>query len=176
MPTSATGTQRVRNARGFTLFELLVVVAIVALLAGLVALSFGGVGGPRPEDELRQLADRIALVHDESVLSGRTLGLRPTPAGLEFLELALDAETRRAAWRPIATDRQYATARYDAPYTVALEVEGRKVPVGAEAAPALILLPDGDMTPFRILLSAPGAPSARLIGTEDGALRIEADE
>jgi len=176
MPTSATETRRVRNARGFTLFELLVVVAIVALLAGLIALSFGGIGGPRPEAELRQLADRIALVHDEAVLSGRTLGLRPTADGLEFLELALDPETRRAAWRPIAGDLQYAAARYAPPYAVALEVEGRKAQLGTEAAPPVILLPDGDMTPFRVLLSAPGATDARLVGAEDGALRIEVGE
>ena len=72
MLRSATGIRRVASARGFTLLELLVVVAIAGLLVSLVALSLGGIGGPRPDAKLRDLADRIALAHEGAVLSGRT--------------------------------------------------------------------------------------------------------
>lgn len=178
MLRSATGTRRVRSTRGFTLLELLIVVAIVGLLVSLVALSLGGIGGLRPEAELRDLADRIALAHEESVLSGRTFGLRPVGDGMEFVVLTLDPETRRAVWRPLGgADRQLAPIAFPPPFEATLEVDGAAVrPADAAAAPAVILLPDGDQTPFRLRLAAPGSRPARLIGAEDGSLRIEAAE
>jgi general secretion pathway protein H len=175
MQRSATGIPRVLSTRGFTLLELLIVVAIVALLVSLAALSLGGIGGPRPDAELRDLADRIAVAHEESVLSGRTLGLRPTPQGLEFVVLALDPESRRAVWRA-AEDGRLAPAAYAPPFVTALEVEGAPSTRGATDSPAIVLLPDGDMTPFRFSLAAPGASAARLVGAEDGLLRVEASE
>ena len=175
MPTSATATRPSPSAQGFTLLELLVVVAIVALIAARAALSLGGIAGPRPQAALHELADRIALIHEEAMLSGRTLGLRQSTSGLEFVALSLDAETRRAVWTPLAGDRLFAPARFEAPYSLTLEVEGAKTKP-SEGSPAVILQPDGDLTPFRITLEAPGAPLGRLIGAEDGTLRIEGGE
>lgn len=175
MLRSATGTPRVRSTRGFTLLELLVVVAIAGLLVSLAALSLGGIGAPRPDAELRDLADRIALAHEGAVLSGRTLGLRRTADGVEFRALAIDPASRRALWGAAGDDRQLAPQRFEPPYRLALEVDG--APVAADGtAPQIVLLPDGDMTPFRITLGADGARSAILIGGEDGAMRIEVGE
>ena len=175
MLRSATGTRRVRSARGFTLLVLLVVVAIAGLLVSLVALSLGGIGGPRPEAELRDLADRIALAHEGSTLSGRTLGLRQTADGIEFLAFAIDPATRRAVWGSVGDERQLAPARFPAPYRLSIEVDGTAATVGG-AAPSIILLPDGDMTPFRITLGADGVRSARLVGDEDGTLHLGSSE
>ncbi len=175
MLRSATGTRHVRSARGFTLLEMLVVVAIAGLLVSLVALSLGGIGAPRPDVALRDLADRIALAHEGAVLSGRTLGLRRTADGVEFRALAIDPASRRALWSAAGDDPQLAPQQFEPPYRLALEVDGALV--AAEAvAPPIVLLPDGDMTPFRMTLGADGVRSAILIGSEDGTMRIEVGE
>jgi general secretion pathway protein H len=175
MRTSATAIQRGPSERGFTLLELLVVVAIVALIAALASLSLG-VAGPQPAAAARRVADRLALEHEEAMLSGRTLGLRRSSAGLEFVALTLDTQSRSAVWTPLEDDRGLGTLQelVAPPFSFVLEVEGAAA--AAAGAPAVVLLPDGDLTPFRLTVSAPGAPSVHLIGAEDGSLRIEGGE
>jgi general secretion pathway protein H len=173
MPTSATGTRRVPDQRGFSLLELLVVVLIAGLMAALVALSFGNLGAVRPEDELRQLADRIALAHEEATLSGRVLGLRATADGFEFVELRIAADERQAKWQAVEADRLLAPVAYAAPLAFTLEVDGAPARPDDATAPSVLLLPDGELTPFSMLLRASDDAAARLRGEADGRLSVE---
>ena len=78
MPISATG-----NDRGFTLIELVVVLAIIALGAAAVLFSV-----PGPERSLRDSSERLAAqaaaLRDEAVLGARPMAIRIVAGGYRF--------------------------------------------------------------------------------------------
>ncbi len=62
--------------RGYTLLEILVVVAVIAILSGALLLSARGAGSDRLiEDEARRLALVLQLMCDQAVIEGRFAGL-----------------------------------------------------------------------------------------------------
>ena len=85
MPTLATGSERGLRPSGFTLIELMVVVAIVALGAGLVALSLRDGRQDALEQEGVRLAAMLEAARGESRASGQPVlwapgpGVRPPP-------------------------------------------------------------------------------------------------
>ena len=76
-----------RSARGFTLFEILIVVAVVVIIAStiLLNLSFN-----RPENDLRDHAGRIGktlqLLMQEAILDDRNFALSLEPGAFRVLE------------------------------------------------------------------------------------------
>lgn len=186
MPTSATGIRsapepRRSRARGFTLLELIIAIALVGLAVTMVTLGIGGISDPRPEEDARALADRIALALEESAFTGRVLGLRlrddPARAGdetLEFVELVLAEGEREPRWQAAdPRDRLLAPAALGERLTVALEVEDQPAD-GRDEAPEVLLLPDGELTPFVLTLGprTGSAPAATLSGDATGALAL----
>ncbi|MBC8129401.1 MAG: prepilin-type N-terminal cleavage/methylation domain-containing protein [Rhizobiaceae bacterium] len=62
---------------GFSLLEVLVVLALLATMTGLTMLSFGsGERTDRLEAEARLLANRLSMASDEALLTGADLSLR----------------------------------------------------------------------------------------------------
>ena len=78
-PTSETG----RFRAGFTLVELLMVVAIMGLAAGAVVLS---VPDPRPSvaADAERFAARLSRAREEAILSNRPVAVEATAAGYAF--------------------------------------------------------------------------------------------
>jgi general secretion pathway protein H len=83
------------RANGFTLVELLVVIAAMGLLASAAVLMWPGAGGGAREAAVR-FASRAAAARDEAVLTGQPLGLWVTASGYGFERL------RGGLWQPIS--------------------------------------------------------------------------
>jgi len=81
---------------GFSLIEVLVVLAIVAVMTGASVLGLGALDrGAGPEAEAMRLADRLRLAADEVLVTPTPLALVWDASGYRFI--AWDA--RDAAWR-----------------------------------------------------------------------------
>ena len=96
--TSATGradAQRARSRAGFTLVELLMVVAIIGLAAGAVVLSMPD---PRPSIgvEAERFAARLVRAREEALMTNRLVAVETDARGYGFVGLDGDE------WTPLS--------------------------------------------------------------------------
>lgn len=94
MPTSTETIERRAGERGFTLVELMVVLAIMALAATAVVLTIPG-EERTVRSEADRLAARLAAARDVAVIEGRGVAVSFAPSGYGF-------ERRiEGAWQPL---------------------------------------------------------------------------
>jgi len=87
MPTfTAERAEHAVARNGFTLVEMMIVIAVMALLAGVAVLT---VGLPRagPRDAATRFASRMAAARDEAVVTGRPMSAWVSASGYGFDQL-----------------------------------------------------------------------------------------
>lgn len=107
-----------RRDAGYSLVEVLVVLAIVAVMAGVSVLGLGALGhGASGEGEAMRLADRLRLAADEALATAVPLALVWDERGYRFV--AWDAASSRWQGAPRHLDR-----RHDLPAPLRLARDG----------------------------------------------------
>ena len=141
---------RIFRSNGFTLVELLVVIALVGILAGTVILSLRNPGSSssRVDAHMTQLINRIELARRFSVQRNREWGLDVDPEKLVFLEWDPDqarwVTQRSSPFAPIA-------ALEALPYSLERE-KGKLASKSRSRQPDVILFSSGETTPFILRL------------------------
>lgn len=162
---------------GFTLIEILVVVAIIAVMSAVVILSLSLTGRDR---ELEKESDRLLALfnyaREQADLQTREYGVLFQDDGYEFL--AYDA--RRAAWRGVFEDEALSARKLPDGLDVKLTLEGRPVVLSRpkdakDKTPQVMIFSNGDLSSFAATLERDGgARSVTLTQDEKGQV-IEQD-
>lgn len=146
------------NSEGFTLLEVLVVIAIVGFVAALAAVNLF----PGDEEVARRESGLLALAI-EGARDEAWFGGRPTAVSIE--------DSRVRQWR-LGSDRTW-EADVSREKALGPEVRVTGLTVEGQALPAdsrLVFLPDGFGVPFRIALEVRGLARA-VEGDAAGAVK-----
>lgn len=148
-----------RGRPGFTLIEILVVLAIIGLLASMAVISAGATGSGVAQ-EARRLSATLRLAADESRLQGRVLGLRFDSGGYSWHELVAAESGARPTldfvWSPMAGSGALAPRSWPPQLEIELRINGRAVRTqmrDPSLPPQIVLLPEGEFTPFSLKLT-----------------------
>lgn len=152
--TSATGKADRRGRAGFTLVELMMVVAIIGLAAGAVVLS---VPDPRPSVgiEAERFAARLVRAREEAVLTNRVVAVDADAKGYGFT--SFDG----ARWSPLT----------DGPFGPEIWTPGTTI-VAREGELRVVFDPTGAAEPATM---AVGRKGKSVVVVVDGAGEVRID-
>lgn len=169
MPKSATGAIEAARCRaGFTLIEVLVVLAIVAAIAGALVVVFPDLGERRADTESARLHGLVELACERAAMTGRDVGIALASQQIAFGHVGPEG------FEPMSESGSEPLRRRGFPdhVSIGVRVDGRALRLGQALPdrPQLACLASGERVPFEIIVSEGQRPLWRLEGGAGGAV------
>jgi len=156
---------RARRAGGFTLIEVLVVVAIIVIVVGLVGVQLMRGPADLVKEESEHLALLLRAAREEAILQGRVFAFSAERESYRFLRLE-----RNGRLKATGGDDLLRPQRLPAGIVIeALQIEG----AGDAARDGVVFQPSGELPAFRVVIAGAGARWS-VVGTPDGTIRAQA--
>ncbi len=130
----------IHSDQGFSLIEMVIVVAVIAVMSITAVLSVGRSGATSQSDAARFSA-AYARLREAAILSHQARAMFLGPGQWQVLKPSDDGP---AQWLPVGAAQQFRGEVRFQGKTIALG-QG-----GATPTPDLIFLPDGQVTPFEV--------------------------
>lgn len=145
------------NSHGFTLIEIMVVIAIMGIMLGLGMIAFGDGGlSDKLEQESQRLYSLIKLAQEESILQSKEIALELEADGYVFKESEIDEKTGHYSWVSITGNKLFRKRSLTAGIELDLNVENTTLELkdkNDEDTPIRIfILSSGELTPFGLTL------------------------
>lgn len=152
-PISATSP-----VRGFTLLEVMLVMAILGMLAVTVSLALPESSQQRLESEARRLKAQIGLAAEQAIYRNRDHGLWLGEAGYRFYR------REKARWLPVDADSRLAALALNEGTTLRLRMAGQTVDTSGKARePQIFIASDGQISEFELTIGHPDAQWPQVI-------------
>jgi len=167
-----------RRSLGFTLIEVMVVIAIIAIMVGAVVLN---IDFQNVSTVVRDTSQRTRLVmnlaSDQAIYSRQQFGIRFHPHSYEFYMLTADEKSGEGVWEMIEDDR---LKFKEIPIELDFQVDISGVPIVLESLedevagateespikPHVMFLSNGEMMPdFRIVIADKSGENRHAIAT-----------
>jgi general secretion pathway protein H len=161
--------------RGFTLIEILVVVAIIALVSAGMLLSISLTGRDRDlEKESDRLLALFTYAREQAELQTREYGILFQDDGYEFLAY----DPRRAAWRSVFEDEVLAARKLPDGLGVKLMVDARPVVLSrpknaTDKTPQVMIFSNGDLSAFAATLERDAGVRSVTLAPDDKGVIVE---
>ena len=174
--TSSPGRAVTVRARGFSLIEIMVVIAIIGLITAVVMIKFAGNNRDTGLDqEAERLSALFDYVREQAELQTRDFGFRANDSGYSFVVFDVIANQ----WRPVEEDDALRDRELPGGLEPHVVVEGRSIVLEREKKdlkdfqPQILIFANGDLSSFEISLQREGAEqSARLYTDEQSEIRL----
>ncbi len=159
--------------KGFTLIEVMVVVALIGIIMGSVVLSTGDGGQlDRLEIETKRMSALIKLLSEEAILKNKEFAVAVAETEYDFQVL-----DRKGKWRPLAGDAIFHKRKMINNSKIEMTLESFDIDFAAQKKDEdikIFLLSSGEMSPFEIkLIDNLSEMYFTITGSIVGTLKIE---
>jgi len=159
------------HSRGFTLFEIIVVVFIIGVIVTFASLSISQHSDRYVEDEAKRIHHLIRLAAEESVLSSQELSFLINSKGYSFAQLA------GAKWEPIEGDSLFRKREFPENLKVKMLVYDQEANLNDPEKPVQIyILSSGEVTPFKLMLTGESNVEYTVSGSLTGQITYQQPE
>lgn len=135
-----------KTQTGFTLFEVIVVIAIISFALTIATISIGDPQVKRIKQHSERVASLIQLVREQAIFNSQDYAVSIWQSGYAFY--TYDA----AGWLPVSGDRIFRVRELPEGLEFYLHLDGIKVNLEREdkKKPQIFITSDGDISPFQL--------------------------
>lgn len=158
------------RARGFSLMEIMVVVAIIGLVTAAVMIQYSGSSRDTALDQEAERLDALfEYVREQAELQTRDYGFRMRGSHYSFVVFDIVANQ----WRAAGEDDALRERSFGDGIIASLVVEGRAVVLDErkkeldEFAPQVLIFANGDVSSFEVTLQREGSVQRARIYTDE---------